>query len=128
MVDIHRQGYQTLKEATRTKIGQQKKQADAELNSTLTSLRDEAKERNRWRHFRNTDTNIFNQQYEGGPWLRESKTRIRLAHHYQISEREKLVDLLCYTVAAKTEEEAHLRRLKYGHLMFQWQNQKESPR
>lgn len=38
------------------------------------------------------------------------------------------MDLLCYTVAAKTEEEAHHRRLQYVHLMVQWQNRKESPR
>lgn len=38
------------------------------------------------------------------------------------------MDLLCYTAPAKTEEEAHLRRLKYIRLLVQWQDRKESPR
>lgn len=56
------------------------------------------------------------------------QTHVRLPHHYQIPERGELVDLLCYTVPAKTEEEAHLCRLEYVRLMVQWQNRKESPR
>lgn len=38
------------------------------------------------------------------------------------------MDLLCYTTPAKTEEEAHLRRLNYIRLLVQWQDRKESPR
>ncbi|EAW15091.1 uncharacterized protein ACLA_057470 [Aspergillus clavatus NRRL 1] len=45
-------------------IGRQKKEADAMLNQTLTKLRESALGKNRKRHFRNTDTEIFNRQYE----------------------------------------------------------------
>ncbi|KAL2838694.1 hypothetical protein BJX68DRAFT_279754 [Aspergillus pseudodeflectus] len=41
-------------------IGRQKKEADAELNRTLTKLRKSALEKNWKRHFRNADTEIFN--------------------------------------------------------------------
>ncbi|KKK12846.1 hypothetical protein ARAM_006568 [Aspergillus rambellii] len=50
----------TIKDAAGTEAGKQKRRADAELNSMLTYLRDKAKERNRKRHFRDTDTAIFN--------------------------------------------------------------------
>jgi hypothetical protein len=41
-------------------LGRQKKEADAELNQTLTKLRESALEKNRKRHFWNTNTEIFN--------------------------------------------------------------------
>ncbi|KAI2868214.1 hypothetical protein CBS76997_9684 [Aspergillus niger] len=59
--EIRSQGYKHVKDAAGTEIGERKKRADAELNSTLTRLREEEKERNRRRHFRKTDTAIFNQ-------------------------------------------------------------------
>ncbi|KAL4891317.1 hypothetical protein BDV59DRAFT_66820 [Aspergillus ambiguus] len=125
--EVHSHGYKSLKEAAGSEIGERKKQADAELNSLLTRLREEAKEKNRRRHFRNTDTDIFNQQYEN-QHCNANKTPPRLARTYQIPERRELVDLLCYSTPAKTDEEAHLRRLKYIRLMVRWQDRKESPR
>lgn len=126
--EIRSQGYKLLRDAAGTEIGERKKRADAELNRTLTRLRDEAKERNRRRHFRKTDTAIFNQQYELNQPCHEAKLQPQVARTYQIPERKELVDLLCYSTPTKTDEEAHLRRLRYVRLMVQWQGRKESPR
>ncbi|EHA20203.1 hypothetical protein ASPNIDRAFT_45949 [Aspergillus niger ATCC 1015] len=126
--EIRSQGYKRVKDAAGTEIGERKKRADAELNSTLTRLREEEKERNRRRHFRKTDTAIFNQQYELDRTSPEAKLQPHVARTYQILERKELVDLLCYSTPTKTDEEAHLRRLRYIRLMIRWQDRKESPR
>ncbi|XRM38740.1 hypothetical protein ABZX51_002137 [Aspergillus tubingensis] len=126
--EIRSQGYKRVKDAAGTEIGERKKRADAELNSTLTRLREEEKERNRRRHFRKTDTAIFNQQYELDRTSPEAKLQPHVARTYQILERKELVDLLCYSTPTKTDEEAHLRRLRYIRLMVRWQDRKESPR
>lgn len=125
---IRESKYRTVKGAKGTKIGEKKRQADAELNSKLTELRQKAKEQNRRRHFRNTDTILFNQRYENGPQAQESEVLDRSPHYYQILERAELVDLLFYTPPAKTEEEAFLRRLRYIRLLVRWQSRKEAPR
>ncbi|ODM15441.1 hypothetical protein SI65_09044 [Aspergillus cristatus] len=125
---IHGMGYRAIKDAAGTEIGEQKRQANAELNSMLTSLRDKAKERNWKRHFRNTDTAIFNQQYEESAGLEKSECQSQFPRHYQIPEWAGLVRLLCYYTVAKTTEEAHHRRLAYIRLMVRWQGRKESPR
>lgn len=125
---IHGMGYRAIKDAARTEIGEQKRRANAELSSMLTSLRDKAKEKNWKRHFRNTDTAIFNQQYDESAGPERSECRSQLPRHYQIPERAELVRLLCYSAIAKTTEEAHHRRLAYIRLMVRWQGRKESPR
>ncbi|KAL2859811.1 uncharacterized protein BJX67DRAFT_386620 [Aspergillus lucknowensis] len=109
-------------------IGRQKKEADAELNRTLTRLRESALEKNRKRHFRNTDTEIFNRQYEAQPGDEESEQQSIQPNCYVIPEREEVVRLLCYSPAPRTDEEAHLRRLEFIRLMVRWQRRKESPR
>jgi hypothetical protein len=108
-------------------LGRQKKEADAELNRTLTKLRESALEKNRKRHFRNTDTEIFNRQYEAQPCDEESEQR-NIQPNYSIPEREEVVRLLCYSPAPQTDEEAHLRRLDFIRLLVRWQRRKESPR
>jgi hypothetical protein len=123
---IHGMGYRAIKDAAGTEIGEQKRRADAELSSMLTSLRDKAKERNRKRHFRNTDTAIFNKQYEKMADPKGSECQSQLPLHYQISERAELVRLLCYSAITKTADEAHHRRLAYIRLMVRWQARKES--
>ncbi|CEL11756.1 hypothetical protein ASPCAL14853 [Aspergillus calidoustus] len=110
------------------KIGRQKKEADAELNRTLTKLREPALEKNRKRHFRNTDTEIFNRQYEAQPCDEESEQQNIQPNRYFIPEREEIVQLLCYSPAPRIDEEAHLRRLDFIRLMVRWQRRKESPR
>lgn len=125
---VHGMGYRAIKDAAGTEIGEQKRRANAELSSMLTSLRDKAKERNRKRHFRNTDTAIFNQQYDESAGPERSECRSQLPRHYQIPEQAELVRLLCYSAIAKTTEEAHHRRLAYIRLMVRWQGRKESPR
>ncbi|KAE8386950.1 hypothetical protein BDV23DRAFT_196100 [Aspergillus alliaceus] len=125
---IRQSKYRTVKGAKGTKIGEKKRRADAELNSKLTELRQNAKEMNRRRHFRNTDTVLFNQRYENGPQPQESEVLDRSPHHYQIPERAELVDLLFYTPPAETEEDAFLRRLRYIRLLVRWQCRKEAPR
>lgn len=72
--EIHKRGYRTLKDAAGTEIGEQKRRADAELNRTLARLHDKTKAKNRRRHFRSTDTNIFNQQYTNDLQPQQSKT------------------------------------------------------
>ena len=124
----HRRGYRTWKDAAGTDISEQKRQADAELSCKLTSLREEAKKKNRQRHFRRTDTAIFNQQYEKAADTPGDNPQDRLPHHYQVSERVELIHLLCYLEPAKTEEEGHSRRLEYIRLLVRWQGRKESPR
>ncbi|GLA67413.1 hypothetical protein AtubIFM54640_010731 [Aspergillus tubingensis] len=126
--EVYSKGYKNLKEAEGTEVGLRKRRADAELNSTLTRLREEAKEKNRNKHFRKADTAIFNQQYEKGLPCNESKIQQPTVHSYQITERKELVDLLCYSSPAKTDEDSHLRRLHYIRLMVRWQDRKESPR
>ncbi|CAK47957.1 hypothetical protein M747DRAFT_243364 [Aspergillus niger ATCC 13496] len=74
------------------------------------------------------DTAIFNQQYELDRTSPEAKLQSHMARTYQILERKELVDLLCYSTPTKTDEEAHLRRLRYIRLMIRWQDRKESPR
>ncbi|KAI3036519.1 hypothetical protein CBS76997_9961 [Aspergillus niger] len=76
------EGYKRVKDAAGTEIGERKKRADAELNSTLTKLREEEKERNRRRHFRKTDTAIFNQQYELDRTSSEAKLQPHMARTY----------------------------------------------
>ncbi|KAL6229872.1 hypothetical protein BDW75DRAFT_249195 [Aspergillus navahoensis] len=129
--DIHQLGM-TVKDAQDKglKIGLQKREADADLNRTLTSLREKALEKNRKRHFRDTDTKIFNRQYEDNPQNQENKQQnLPLSpDHYFILEREEAVRLLCYSPAPQTYEEAHLRRLEFIRLMIRWQRRKESPR
>ncbi|KAE8139909.1 hypothetical protein BDV38DRAFT_269677 [Aspergillus pseudotamarii] len=126
--EVYNQGYKTLKEAAGTEIGERKKQADAELSSMLTRLREEAKEKNRQRHFRRTDTAIFNQQYERNEHFNKNKAQPRLTQTYQIAERNELVGLLCYSTPPEKDVDAHLRRLKFIRLLVRWQNRKESPR
>ncbi|KAL2801601.1 hypothetical protein BJX63DRAFT_438656 [Aspergillus granulosus] len=109
-------------------IGRKKKEADAELSRTLARLREAAVEKNRKRHFRDTDTKIFNQQYEAHPRDEESEQQNITPNHYFIPEREEAVRLLCYSPAPRTDEEAHLRRLDFIRLMVRWQRRKESPR
>ncbi|PWY96036.1 hypothetical protein BO94DRAFT_542116 [Aspergillus sclerotioniger CBS 115572] len=118
----------TIKNTAGTKAGEQKRQADAELNSMLTYLRDKAKEQNQKRHFRNTDTAIFNQQYEGSSELVSSDGQSQLPRYYHIRERAELVRLLCYSALAETTENAHHRQLEYVRLLVRWQHRKESPR
>ncbi|BCR96735.1 uncharacterized protein AKAW2_30054A [Aspergillus luchuensis] len=118
----------TIKDAAGTEAGEQKRRADAELNSMLTCLRDKAKERNRKRHFRDTDTAIFNQQYEGTSGAASGDGQSQLPRYYHISERAELVRLLCYSALAETTEDAHHRRLEYVRLLVRWQRRKESPR
>ncbi|KAA8652094.1 uncharacterized protein ATNIH1004_000998 [Aspergillus tanneri] len=125
---IRQSKYRTVKGAKGTKIGEEKRQADAELHSKLTELRQKAKENNRRRHFRNTDTTLFNQRYANGAQSKESEAQHRSLHCYEIPERAELVDLLFYTPPAKTEEEAFFRRLRYIRLMVRWQGRKEAPR
>lgn len=125
---IYGMGYRAIKDAAGTEIWEQKRQANAELSSILTSLRDKAKERNRKRHFRNTDTAIFNRQYEEMANPERSECQSQSPRHYQIPERAELVRLLCYSAITKTAEEAHRRRLAYIRLMVRWQDRKESPR
>lgn len=129
--DIHQLGI-TVKEAQdkELEIGIQKTEADANLNRTLTSLREQALEKNRKRHFRDTDTVIFNRQYED-EFCRQGNEQQSLsspANHYFIPEREEAVRLLCYSPAPQTDEETHLRRLDFIRLMIRWQRRKESPR
>ena len=99
--------YRAIKDAAGTEIGEQKRRPDAELSSMLTILRDKAQEQNQKRHFRHTDTAIFNQQYEESAGLERSECQSQLPHHYQIPERAELVRLLCYSAVTKTAEEAH---------------------
>lgn len=125
--EIHQRGYRSVKAAAGTELGEKKKQADANLSSKLTELRGKEKQKNRRRHFRYTDTNLFNQRYENNSQT-QSDAEHRPSHHYQIPERAELVDLLFYSLPAKTEEEAFCRRLEYIRLMIRWQDRKESPR
>ncbi|KAL4801676.1 hypothetical protein BDV18DRAFT_167246 [Aspergillus unguis] len=111
-------------------IGIQKKEADANLNRTLTRLREEALEKNRKRHFRDTDTTIFNRQYEDDLRDQENKEQDspQTLKNYFIPEREKVVRLLCYSPAPQTDKEVHVRRLDFIRLMVRWQRRKENPR
>ncbi|OJJ65625.1 hypothetical protein ASPBRDRAFT_670028 [Aspergillus brasiliensis CBS 101740] len=118
----------TIKDAAGTEAGEQKRRADAELNSMLACLRDKAKERNRKRHFRNTDAAIFNQQYKGTSKAASGDGQSQLPRYYHTSERAELVRLLCYSALAETPEDAHHRRLEYVRLLVRWQRRKESPR
>ncbi|GKZ51591.1 hypothetical protein AbraIFM66951_006145 [Aspergillus brasiliensis] len=118
----------TIKDAAGTEAGEQKRRAGAELNSMLTCLRDKAKERNRKRHFRNTDAAIFNQQYKGTSKAASGDGQSQLPRYYHTSERAELVRLLCYSALAETPEDAHHRRLEYVRLLVRWQRRKESPR
>jgi hypothetical protein len=126
--EIHNQGYRNVSQAMGTKLGEQKRQADAQLASKLTELRQKAKTKNRRRHFRNQDTDLFNQRYENGPQPQGTDTQPRSPHHYQIPERGELVQLLYYSPLPKTEIEAHCRRLDFIRLMVQLQKRKEAPR
>ncbi len=129
--DIHQLGI-TVKDAQdkELEIGIRKTEADANLNRTLTSLREQALEKNRKRHIRDTDTVIFNRQYEDGLCRQgnEQQSLSSPAIHYFIREREEAVRLLCYSPAPQTDEETHLRRLDFIRLMIRWQRRKESPR
>ncbi|KAK6810583.1 hypothetical protein RU639_013666 [Aspergillus parasiticus] len=125
--EIHQRGYRSVKAAAGTELGEKKKQADANLSSKLTELRGKEKQKNRRRHFRYTDTNLFNQRYENNSQT-QSEAQHRPSNHYQIPERAELVDLLFYSLPAKTDEEAFCRRLEYIRLMIRWQDRKESPR
>jgi hypothetical protein len=111
-------------------IGIQKREADANLNRTLARLREEALEKNRKRHFRDTNTEIFNRQYKDNLHGEENNQQNPLSapNHYFIPEREEAVRLLCYSPAPQTDEEAHLRRLDFIRLMIRWQRRKENPR
>jgi hypothetical protein len=57
--DIRAQGYRRLRDAAGTDLGEQKRQADAQLTRKLTELRQKAKSKNRKRHFRYKDTELF---------------------------------------------------------------------
>ena len=101
-------------------IGRQKKDTDADLNRTLTKIRELALKKNRKRHFRNTDTEIFNRQYEAQALDEESEPQIIPLNRYFIPEREEVVQSLCYSPAPRTDEETHLRRLDFICLMIRW--------
>ncbi|KAL4732803.1 hypothetical protein BDV11DRAFT_176361 [Aspergillus similis] len=109
-------------------IGRQKKEADAELNRTLTKLRESALEKNQKQHFRNTNTEIFNRQYEAQSCDEKGEQQNIQPNHYFIQEQEEVVWLLCYSPAPQTDEEAHLCRLDFIRLIIWWQRRKESPR
>lgn len=128
-LEIHQLGI-TVKEAQDQEldIGLQKREADANLNRTRTTLREQALEKSRKRHFRETDTEIFNRQYSLRHQEDEQQTSSSPPNHYFIPEREEAVRLLCYSSAPETDEEAHLRRLDFIRLMVRWQRRKESPR
>ena len=68
------------------KIGRQKKEADAKLNQTLTKLRESALEKNQKRHFQNTNTEIFNRQYEAQSCDEEGEQQNIQPNHYFIQE------------------------------------------
>ncbi|TQB67531.1 hypothetical protein MPDQ_005340 [Monascus purpureus] len=95
---------------------------DAQSQQISNHPEKEAKKKNRQRHFRRTDTAIFNERYEKTPDAQGDHIQGRLPHHYQIPERAELTHLLCYLEPAKTEDEAHSRRLGYIRLMVRWQD------
>ncbi|KAL5332626.1 hypothetical protein BJX70DRAFT_407209 [Aspergillus crustosus] len=110
-------------------LGITKREADTNLNQTLTRLREEALEKNQKRHFQDTNTEIFNRQYEDNLRGEENNQQNPLpaSNHYFIPEREEAVHLLCYSPAPQTDEEAHLHQLDFIRLMIQWQRRKENP-
>jgi hypothetical protein len=117
-----------LRDAAGTDLGEQKRQADAQLTRKLTELRQKAKSKNRKKHFRYKDTELFNQRDEDGPQPQESDPQPYSPHHYEIPERADLVQLLFYSPAPTTEEELYHRRLRYIRLLVQWQYRQEAPR
>ncbi|KAH2953360.1 hypothetical protein KXW43_006711, partial [Aspergillus fumigatus] len=126
--DIRAQGYRRLRDAAGTELGEQKRQADAQLTRKLTELRQKAKSKNRKKHFRYKDTELFNQRDEDGPQPQESDPQPYSPRHYEIPERAELVQLLFYSPAPTTEEELYHRRLRYIRLLVQWQYRQEAPR
>lgn len=126
--EIRKRGYRRVSDAAGTELGKQKRQADVELARKLTELRQKAKSKNRKRHFRYKDTELFNQRDEDGPQPQESDSQPHFPHHYQIPERAELVQLLFYSPAPTTEEELYDRRLRYIRLLVQWQYRQEAPR
>ncbi|GLA33112.1 hypothetical protein AnigIFM63326_002391 [Aspergillus niger] len=126
--EIRAQGYRRVRDAAGTELGEKKRQAEKDLNSKLTELRQKAKNKSRKRHFRNKDTELFNQRDEDGPQPQERHPQPHFPHHYQIPERAELVQLLFYSPAPSTEEELYDRRLRYIRLLVQWQCRQEAPR
>ncbi|KAH8691874.1 hypothetical protein BGW36DRAFT_400040 [Talaromyces proteolyticus] len=127
--EIYQQG-NTVKEAkaTGTELSLQKKEADAELNRTITGLREKELNKNRMRYFRNTDTETFNQQYKIDSTSQQRESQSLTSIRYTIPEREESVRLLCYSISVQTEDEIHSRRLKFIRLMVRWQKRQEAPR
>ncbi|KAF4210378.1 hypothetical protein CNMCM5878_004493 [Aspergillus fumigatiaffinis] len=125
---IHKQGYRSVRDAAGTKLGEQKRQADSQLARKLTELRQKAKSKNRRRHFRNKDTELFNQRDEDGPQPRGGASQPHFPHHYQVPERAELVQLLFYSSVPTTREELYCRRVRYIRLMVRWQGCQEAPR
>lgn len=126
--EIRAQGYRRLRDAAGTELGEKKRQADKQLTRKLTELRQKAKSKNRKRHFRYKDTELFNQRDEDRPQPQERDPQPHSPHYYQIPERAELVQLLFYSPAPTTEEELYERRLRYIRLLIQWQRRQEAPR
>ncbi|KAF7118711.1 hypothetical protein CNMCM5793_008331 [Aspergillus hiratsukae] len=126
--EIRAQGYRRLRDAAETELGEKKRQADAQLTRKLTELRQKAKSKNRKRHFRYKDTELFNQRDEDRPQPQERDPQAHSPHYYQIPERAELVQLLFYSPAPTTEEELYERRLRYIRLLVRWQYRQEAPR
>ncbi|KAH2779496.1 hypothetical protein KXW31_007378, partial [Aspergillus fumigatus] len=126
--EIRAHGYRRLRDAAGTELGEKKRQADKQLTRKLTELRQKAKSKNRKRHFRYKDTELFNQRDEDRPQPQERDPQPHSPHYYQIPERAELVQLLFYSPAPTTEEELYERRLRYIRLLIQWQRRQEAPR
>ncbi|EGC45023.1 conserved hypothetical protein [Histoplasma capsulatum var. duboisii H88] len=114
----------------KTPLYRRKMHVSSRLNSAKEYLRSKLLEQARKRHFRNADTDRFNQHIYSGDAELSTVTSLQPPPppHLQIPERREIVKLMCSCILEMTEEERFKRRCESITAMVRLQRRREAQR